>query len=101
MLADELDYVLGVDTHRDEHALVAVAAPVGAVVRARCDSEGSRGPAGVPPLALREVPRLARGRMQLPGRFNLTRSRRNTAETASKAGSNSDHFTGSDVSLAV
>jgi transposase len=32
MLADELDYVLGVDTHRDEHVLVALAAPVGAVV---------------------------------------------------------------------
>ena len=32
MLADELDYVVGVDTHRDEHALVAVAAPAGAVV---------------------------------------------------------------------
>jgi len=26
MLADELDYVVGVDTHRDEHVLVAVAA---------------------------------------------------------------------------
>jgi len=24
MLADELDYVVGVDTHRDEHVLVAV-----------------------------------------------------------------------------
>jgi transposase len=32
MLADELDYVIGVDTHRDEHVLVAVAAPAGAVV---------------------------------------------------------------------
>jgi hypothetical protein len=32
MLADELDYVIGVDTHRDEHALAVVAAPVGAVV---------------------------------------------------------------------
>jgi transposase len=31
-LADELDYVVGVDTHRDAHALVAVAAPAGAVV---------------------------------------------------------------------
>jgi len=27
MLADELDYVLGVDTHRDEHVLAVVAAP--------------------------------------------------------------------------
>jgi len=27
MLADELDYVIGVDTHRDEHALAVVACP--------------------------------------------------------------------------
>ena len=32
MLADELDYVLGVDTHRDEHVIAVVAAPAGAVV---------------------------------------------------------------------
>jgi len=32
MLADELDYVLGVDTHRDEHVIAVVTAPTGAVV---------------------------------------------------------------------
>ena len=32
MLADELDYLVGVDTHRDEHVLAVVAAPAGAVV---------------------------------------------------------------------
>ena len=32
MLADELDYVLGVDTHRDEHVLAVVTAPAGAVI---------------------------------------------------------------------
>ena len=32
MLADELDYVVGVDTHRDEHVVAVVAAPVGAVI---------------------------------------------------------------------
>jgi transposase len=32
MLADELDYVLGVDTHRDEHVMAIVTAPAGAVV---------------------------------------------------------------------
>jgi len=30
MLADELDYVIGVDTHRDEHALALVECPSGA-----------------------------------------------------------------------
>jgi transposase len=32
MLADELDYVIGVDTHRDQHALAVVDAGTGAVV---------------------------------------------------------------------
>ena len=35
MLADELDYVVGVDTHRDRHALAVVAAPSGGVVAQR------------------------------------------------------------------
>jgi transposase len=35
MVADELDYVVGVDTHLDEHVLVVVAAPSGAVVAQR------------------------------------------------------------------
>lgn len=34
MLADELDYVIGVDTHRDDHVLVAVAAPAGLLLQA-------------------------------------------------------------------
>src|SRR5204862_18855 len=32
MLADEVDYVIGVDTHRDQHTLAVVNAPAGAVV---------------------------------------------------------------------
>ena len=32
MLADKLDYVLGVDTHRDEHVMAVVAAPAGGVI---------------------------------------------------------------------
>lgn len=35
MVADEVDYVVGVDTHRDEHVLAVVAAPTGAVVAQR------------------------------------------------------------------
>jgi hypothetical protein len=34
MLADELDFVIGVDTHRDEHVLVVVSAS-GAVLAQR------------------------------------------------------------------
>jgi len=35
MVADEVDYVVGVDTHRDGHVLAVVAAPVGTVVAQR------------------------------------------------------------------
>jgi transposase len=35
MLADELDYVVGVDTHRDEHVVAVVAAATGAVLARR------------------------------------------------------------------
>jgi transposase len=43
MLADELDYVVGVDTHRDEHALAVVGAPAGAVVAQRSVRASARG----------------------------------------------------------
>jgi hypothetical protein len=34
MVADEVDYVIGVDTHRDEHTLAAVTAPTATATRA-------------------------------------------------------------------
>jgi transposase len=43
MLADELDYMVGVDTHRDEHVIAVVAAPVGAVVAGAAAAADSRG----------------------------------------------------------
>ena len=43
MLADELDYVVGVDTHRDEHVVAVVAAPAGAVVAAAAAAANVRG----------------------------------------------------------
>ena len=43
MLADELDYVIGVDTHRDQHVLAVVRAPAGAVVARRAVGAGGRG----------------------------------------------------------
>ena len=43
MLADELDYVLGVDTHRDEHVLAVVAAPAGAVIAGAAAAASGRG----------------------------------------------------------
>lgn len=35
MLAGKVDYVIGVDTHRDQHTFAVVAAPAGAVVAQR------------------------------------------------------------------
>ncbi len=43
MLADELDYVVGVDTHLDEHVLAIVAAPSGAVVARQAVRASARG----------------------------------------------------------
>jgi transposase len=43
MLADKLDYVLGVDTHRDEHVMAVVTAPAGAVVAGAAAPANTRG----------------------------------------------------------
>jgi transposase len=43
MFADELDYVVGVDTHLDEHVLAVVASPSGAVVAKRSVRASARG----------------------------------------------------------
>ena len=43
MLADELDYVLGVDTHRDEHVLAVLSAPAGAVIAGATAAASGRG----------------------------------------------------------
>ena len=45
MLAEQVDYVVGVDTHRDQHTLAVVAAPTGAVLAqttVRTDARGYR-----------------------------------------------------------
>ncbi len=43
MLADELDYVVGVDTHRDQHVLAVVVVPTGAVIAQRSVAATTRG----------------------------------------------------------
>jgi transposase len=58
MLADELDYLLGVDTHRDEHVMAVVTAPAGAVVAGSAAPANARG--------YRELVR--RAERQAPGR---------------------------------
>jgi transposase len=43
MLAERVDYVVGVDTHRDQHALAVVAASTGAVLAQRSVRADARG----------------------------------------------------------
>ena len=43
MLADEVDYVIGVDTHRDQHTLAVVVAPTGAVLAQTVVRASARG----------------------------------------------------------
>ena len=57
MLAERVDYVIGVDTHRDQHSLAVVVAPTGAVVAQRAVATSARGYAE----ALRFAERYASG----------------------------------------
>jgi hypothetical protein len=43
MLTDEVDYVVGVDTHLDQHVLAVVASPTGAIVAQRSVGASRRG----------------------------------------------------------
>lgn len=43
MLAEQLGYVIGVDTHRDQHTLAVVVAPTGAVVAQHSVGADARG----------------------------------------------------------
>ena len=56
MLADELDYVLGVDSHRDEHVAAVVRAPAGAVVAATAAPANAHGYRELLRLAERHAP---------------------------------------------
>ncbi len=62
MLADELDYVVGVETHRDEHVLAVLAAPAGAVIAKRAVAANAGGYRA----ALRFVEEHADGRREYP-----------------------------------
>lgn len=56
MLADELDYVVGVDTHRDQHALAIVDAGTGAVIAQTTAAAGAHGYAQALRFAERHAP---------------------------------------------
>src|SRR3954469_15375171 len=56
MLADELDYVVGVDTHRDQHAVAIVDAQTGAVIAQTTRAASARGYADAVRFADRHAP---------------------------------------------
>ena len=56
MLADELDFVIGVDTHRDQHALALVACPSGACLAEALIAAEAGGYAAALALARRRAP---------------------------------------------
>ena len=56
MLADELDYVVGVDTHRDRHAVAIVDAHTGAVIAQTSTAASARGYADAVRFADRHAP---------------------------------------------
>jgi transposase len=56
MLADQLDYVVGVDPHRDEHALAVVHVISGVVVFEACVAADSRGYAEALRVAVQHAP---------------------------------------------
>src|SRR3954466_4851679 len=43
MLAEQVEYVIGVDTHRDQHTLAVVVAPTGALVAQHSVAADARG----------------------------------------------------------
>jgi transposase len=65
MLADELDYVLGVDTHRDEHLLAIVTAPAGTVVAGTGAAANARGYRELLRVAAKHAPEDANGRSKV------------------------------------
>ena len=74
MFADELDYVVGVDTHRDQHMLAVVAAPTGALIAQRSVLTNAQGYAEAIRFAERHAPGArvrTSGRLRrLPGGFS-------------------------------
>jgi transposase len=88
MLADEVDYVIGVDTHRDQHTLAVVVAPTGGVLAQTVLRANGRGYAQ----ALRYADRHAGGvrvwAIEGAGHYGagLTRYLRDRGETVLEAG---------------
>ena len=88
MLADEVDYVIGVDTHRDQHTLVVVVAPTGAVLAQTLVRANGRGYAQALRFAERHAGGARAWSVEGTGHYGagLTRVLRDRGETVLEAG---------------
>ena len=88
MVADEVDYVVGVDTHRDEHVLAVVAAPTGALVAQRSVPATARGYAEAVRFAAKHAPSARVWAVEGAGHYGagLVRHLSGRGETALEAG---------------
>jgi len=75
MLADEVDYVIGVDTHRDQHAFAVVTSPAGAVVAQTVLRVNARGYAGAVRFAERHAPGVRAWAVEGAGHYGAGLSR--------------------------
>jgi transposase len=88
MLADELDYVIGVDTHRDQHTLAVVAAPTGAVLAQTVVGASARGYTDARRFAARHANGVRAWAVEGAGHYGagLTRSLAERGETVLEVG---------------
>jgi len=88
MLADQVAFVVGVDTHRDEHVLAVVASPSGAVVARRSVRSAARGYAEALRFAEEHAPAVRVGAVEGAGSYGagLTRFLSGRGELVIEAG---------------
>ena len=88
MLADEVDYVIGVDTHRDRHTLAVVVAPTGAVLSETVIRANGRGYAQALRFAEKQAGGMRAWAIEGAGHYGagLTRYLRERGETVLEAG---------------
>jgi transposase len=88
MLAEQVDYVIGVDTHRDQHALAVVDARTGAVVAQAMTTADPRGYARATRFADRHAPEVRLWAIEGSGHYGagLTRFLATQGETVLEVG---------------
>ena len=88
MLADEVDYVIGVDTHRDQHVLAIVAAPTGAIIARASVATDRRGYEAALRFAVRHAGGVRVWAVEGTGHYGagLTRFLASRAEAVSEVG---------------